>query len=57
MKTIQFGTGFGKFESIVDLYEHLVKQPENICLTHVNGITKEEYKIVKERGVIGWIVR
>lgn len=51
--TINAGRGRGEFRDIVELYEHVAAQPENICITHVAEITEEQYNRVKENGIIG----
>lgn len=40
-------------KSVIDLYEHAVKQPEYWCITSVTEITKEEYESAISNGKIG----
>lgn len=38
---------------MVGLYEDLIKQSVDICLTHVAEITEEEYDQARSSGIIG----
>jgi hypothetical protein len=47
------GTGIIECESLVEVYEHAIMQPEVWALTHCAEITKEEYDEAKKKGTIG----
>ena len=47
------GTSLFAGESVVDLYEFNIKQPEEWVITHCQEITKEEYDRADENGIIG----
>lgn len=52
MSQPSFATGVHS-GGMVGLYEHLIEQPEDICLTHVAEITEEEYDRALRSGIIG----
>jgi hypothetical protein len=47
------GTGFFEANSVVELFEMTVKQPETWAITSFSEITKQEYDLGKSRGIIG----
>ena len=50
---INFGTGYYGAVDMVALYEHIVSQPEDWCLTHVVVITRTQYDTAEGNGKIG----
>ena len=54
MSAPSFGTGISSHSTgVVGLYEHIVQQPEDWCLTHVQEITEEKYNNADRNGIIG----
>lgn len=47
------GTGFFEGNNVVELFEHTAQQPETWAITSFAEITKHEYDIGTERGIIG----
>jgi len=54
MSAPSYGTGASSHATgIVGLYEYIVQQPEDWCLTHVVEITAAEYEVAQRNGIIG----
>lgn len=47
------GTDLFEGNSVVELFEHAVQQPETWCITSFAEITKQEYEDGNARGIVG----